>query len=226
MMPNSIGTLRETNLHAALKAWYAQPGDEMEVNVEGFWIDLKRGPLLIEIQTRNFAAIKRKLHTLIEHHPVRLVHPIAQEKWVVRQTKTGEALGRRKSPKHGRAEDLFVELVSFPELAAHRNFTLEVVLTREEEIKVPDKRASWRRKGWRVVDRGLIEVMERIVLAAPKDYAVFLPVVLPQAFTCRDLSEANNQPLVLAQKMAYCLRRMGVLEVTGKQRGAWVYQSV
>ena len=73
----TIGTLRETSLHAALKTWYACPGDELEASVEGYQIDLRRGAQLVEIQTRNFAALKRKLTQLVERHPVRRVHPIA-----------------------------------------------------------------------------------------------------------------------------------------------------
>jgi hypothetical protein len=69
---STIGTLRETSLHAALKAWYARSGDELEASVEGYQIDLRRGAQLIEIQTRNFAALKRKLTQLVERHPVRL----------------------------------------------------------------------------------------------------------------------------------------------------------
>ena len=69
---HTIGTLRETSLHTALKTWYAQPGDELEASVEGYQIDLRRGAQLIEIQTRNFAALKRKLTQLVERHPVRL----------------------------------------------------------------------------------------------------------------------------------------------------------
>ena len=112
---STIGTLRETSLHAALKAWYARPGDEVEASVESYQIDLRRGPQLIEIQTRNFAALKHKLTRLVERHPVRLVHPIAQEKWIVRLKRDGVApVSRRKSPRRGRVESLFIELVSFP----------------------------------------------------------------------------------------------------------------
>ena len=47
-----IGTLRERPLHASLKRWYAEPGDRAEVAVDGYVIDLVRGDLLIEVQTR------------------------------------------------------------------------------------------------------------------------------------------------------------------------------
>jgi len=224
----TIGTLRETSLHAALKAWYARPGDELEAGVEGYQIDLRRGAHLIEIQTRNFAALKRKLTQLVERHPVRLVHPIAQEKWIVRLGRDGATpLTRRKSPKRGRVDRLFVELVSFPDLVAHPNFTLEILMTREEEILRPvgrgNGRASWRRKGWEICDRRLLGVVEQVVLASPSDFHPFLPDTLPQLFTSHDLAAATKQPLYLAQKITYCLRKMGAIESAGKRGGALLY---
>ena len=48
---NTIGTLNEKPLHAALKDWCARPGDQFEVFVDGFVVDIVRGNLLIEIQT-------------------------------------------------------------------------------------------------------------------------------------------------------------------------------
>ncbi|MCP5097079.1 MAG: hypothetical protein GY943_16140, partial [Chloroflexi bacterium] len=90
-MANRIGTLSEKSLHADLKKWMTQPGDEVEVKVDGFYIDIVRdvppqGLLLIEIQTGNFSAMKRKLNKLLPTYPVWLLHPIAQEKWIVRET--------------------------------------------------------------------------------------------------------------------------------------------
>ena len=69
----------------------------------------------MEIQTRNFSAMKRKLIKLTKTHAVRLVHPIAREKWIVKLDKDGQTqLSRRKSPKKESIERLFDELVSFP----------------------------------------------------------------------------------------------------------------
>ena len=224
-----IGTLQETSLHAALKDWYAQPGDEVEVAVDGFLIDLRRGATLLEIQTRNFAAMKRKLMHLVERYPVRLIHPIAQEKWVVKWKADGETVvSRRKSPRRGQAAELFMELVSFPQLVAHPNFTLEVALTQEEEWQRPAKRgvgrrASWRRKGWAIYDRRLLGVVAQVILTSPADYRRFLPETLPTPFTNRDLAMAAHQPLYLAQKMTYCLRQMGVIETIGQRGRAILY---
>src|SRR4026209_2429372 len=103
---SGIGLLNEKPLHASLKRWYARPGDRFEVPVDGFVIDIVRDDLLIEIQTRNFSSIKVKLNKLARSHQIRLIYPIVQEKWIVR------GATRRKSPKRGRLEDLFWELVS------------------------------------------------------------------------------------------------------------------
>ena len=54
--PPQIGLLNEKPLHAALKEWYARPDDRFETSVDGFVIDILRGDLLIEVQTRNFTA--------------------------------------------------------------------------------------------------------------------------------------------------------------------------
>lgn len=208
-MPNQIGTLNEKHLHAALKQWYLQPGDQTEVAVEGFKIDIVRGDLLIEIQTRQLAALKRKLATLVEHHRVRLVYPIAQEKWIVRQSKSGKRiLGRRKSPKRGAVELIFEELVSLPRLLAHPNFSLEVVLIHEEEIRRQNGARNWRRKGWATHERRLIKVVGQRAFETPHELGQLIPA---------GLAEAIGQPLWLAQKMAYCLREMGAISVAGKR---------
>jgi hypothetical protein len=221
----SIGTLQENSLHAALKTWYAQPGDQLESVVDGYVIDLVRGEQLVEVQTAHFSAIKRKLVKLLENHPVRLVYPIPSEKWILRISGDGATvLGRRKSPKRGRVRDVFQELVRIPKLVQHPNFTLEVILIREEVVWQEDGRGSWRRKGRSIADRRLLEVMSRFIFDRPDDFRVFIPTDLPQIFTVRDLEKLSEQPRNLARKMAYCLREMGVIELVGRRSRALAYQ--
>jgi hypothetical protein len=223
---HEIGTLNEQPLHAALKEWYAQPGDQFEVSVDGFVIDIVRGDLLIEIQTGNFAAIKRKMRTLVRDHPVRVVYPIAREKWIVRLAKdgSGEVLGRRKSPKRGAAEHVFTELVRLPKLLVSPNFSVEVLLVQAEEIRSYDGKRGWRRHGWVIDERRLLEVVDRRLFETPDDLAVFVPPDLAEPWTTADLAAAVGQPRWLARKMAYCLRKMGAVEPVGKQGNAILYR--
>jgi hypothetical protein len=143
-----IGLLNEKPLHAALKSWYAGPNDRFEVPVAGYVIDIVRDDLLIEIQTGNFSSMKIKLGQLVAKHPVRLVYPLAHEKWLVKLPKEdGDKRKRRKSPKRGQVTDIFRELVSFPELLLEPNFSLEVLLIQEEEVRRYDGQRGWRRRG-------------------------------------------------------------------------------
>ena len=218
---NSIGTLGERSLHAALKRYYAQPGDQFEVAIDGAIIDIVRGDLLIEIQTRSLSAIKRKLERLSSDHVVRLIYPIASEKWIVRTGKTGQTqISRRKSPKHGRIDDVFMELVNIAGLLKHPNLTLEVAMIREEEVWSQAKthhRMGRRRDGWARQDRRLIDVVEQRVFATPHDYVSLLPANLPEQFTNHELAHAMKRPRYLAERMTYSLRKLDVLETCGKR---------
>jgi hypothetical protein len=214
--------MQETSLHAVLKDLYTREGDHQEVLVDGYIVDVVSGNLLIEIQTRNFAAIRNKINVLIEHHPLCLVHTIPQEKWIVYLPKIDTAaIKRRKSPFHGRMENIFSELIRLPKLLAHPNFSLEILITREEEIRIDDGRGSWRRKGVSIIDRRLIEIINRRYFVSPNDFLTMLPVALPQLFTNLDLAATLGISKNLAIKMSYCLRKMGVLSVEGK-RGRYI----
>ena len=214
----TIGTYQEKSLHAALKEWYAAPGDRAEQPVDGYVADLVRGEELIEIQTRNFSAIKRKLATLLEHHPVRLMHPIPTLKWIVRLDRDGATvLSRRRSPKRGTLLDVFDELVSIPHLIAHPRFTLEVLLVEVEETRQQDGRGSWRRRGWSIHDQILVGVESQHSFHSPADFAALLPATLPDPFTSSDLADGLKLRRGQGQKIAYCLRHMEAIHIVGKQ---------
>jgi hypothetical protein len=236
-LPSSpaIGVLNEQPLHAALKRWYARPDGRTEVAVDGFVVDVVRGRnpfarredlargLLIEIQIGNFSSIKRKVRQLTEHHALRLVYPIPREKWLLKMPKReGGEVERRKSPKRGRVEEMFKELVSFPALLSRDTFSLEVIFTREEELRHYDP-DEWRNRGWVTDERRLLEVVDRRLFEGPADALAVLPEGLEEPFTTADLAEAMDGPRWLAQKMAYCLRKMGGIVQIGKRGRSKLY---
>jgi hypothetical protein len=223
-----IGTLAERELHAALKAYCSLPGDALEHRLGGFVIDIVRGlpdaPSCIEIQTRSLAKLRPKLLALLDEYPIRLVYPIARERLIVRVDADGAIVSRRRSPRHGTAYDLFAELVSFPGLMTHPNLTLELLFVREEQVWVDDGRGSWRRRRWSIHDRRLLDVIGALALATPADFATLLPAGLPSVFDTEELARAIARPRHVAQKMAYCLRAMGVLELADKRGRSRLYR--
>lgn len=219
-----IGTLNEKPLHASLKTWYAKPNAQFEIKVDSFVIDIVQGNLLVEIQTGNFSSIKTKLKKLTKSHQVRLVYPIAQEKWLIKLPKDGgDKSIRRKSPKRGRVEDLFWEMVRIPELLGNKNFSLEILMTQEEEIRRYDKNKNWRRKGWGIVEHRLLAVVDRFPFENPTDWLALLPKEMDE-FTTKDLSEALGISRKLSQKMAYTLRKANLIELAGKKGRANFYK--
>jgi hypothetical protein len=212
-----IGTLRESSLHASLKELYARAGDELEAVREGYVVDLVRPDELVEFQTGNFGSMRVKLGALLERHRVRVVHPVAVETTILRIDAEGVVRGRRRSPVHGHGLSLFDELVALPTLATHPSLTFEVVLVRVEEHRVDAPRTRRRRKPWRVVDRVLVEVIERRELAAgAAGLANVLPAELVEPFTSAELAQVLEIPRELAQRIAYTLRKAGIIEAAGR----------
>jgi hypothetical protein len=156
------------------------------------------------------------LTQLLAHHHVHLVYPIAQEKWIVKLSPNGKPQSRRKSPKRGTTADLFRELVAIPHLMLHDNFSLELLLIREEEIRYFDSTRGWRRKGWLTEERRLLAVTASHLFHTPANLLALLPTTLPTPFTTAHIAAELAIPRDLAQKMLYCLRHMNTIEPVGK----------
>jgi hypothetical protein len=220
----TIGTLNEGALHAQLKNWYRRPGDRIEQVVGGFVVDLVRGDLLVEIQTGGFAPLRRKLELLTRQHRVRLVAPLPLVRKIIRLSDDGELLSVRRSPRHGRMEDIFSRLVSIPSLLCRSHFELEVLLTHQDELRVYRHGQAFRRHGWVVAGRRLVSVEQCLRISGPDDAARLLPPSLPELFDTAQLAEAATIERRTAQQMTYCLRAMGVLHTTGKRGNAIVHR--
>ena len=164
---------------------------------------------MIEIQTRNFSSIKSKLTKLVHCHRVRSVYPIVQEKWIVRSaTRHGREAIRRKSPKKGRMEDLFWELVSIPQLILNPNFSLEVLMIRGEEVRRYNEAKRRVRKRWLLEGRRLLDVLDQRSFGHSADWLRFLPDGL-ESFTTIDLASRMNTRRELAQRWRIVYAKRG-----------------
>ena len=224
-MVETIGSLNEQPLHAALKVWYAGDKGQIEVPVDGYFVDVIKDGTFIEIQTGNFSAIKTKLFQMVDKHRIKLIYPIADRKWLLKLPQQSDHKPtRRKSPKRETPSQIFAELVSFPELIMHDNFSLELAIIQEEEVRKHTGEKPWYRNGWVVVERRLIDVVDTISYQIGSELMALLPVDLPVTFTTADIAKCSEQPRWLAQKMAYCFRKMGVIESVGKKGRSKLYR--
>jgi hypothetical protein len=211
-----IGVLGEGPLHAAVKALLAQPGDRLEVPVGRFVIDLVRADgELVEIQTGGFGALAGKLDALLDDHRMRIVHPVAAERRIVRVDERGELLAARRSPKRATAVAVFDRLVAFPSLLTHPNLTIEVLLLREDHIRRPlptTTRGRTRDPG----ERRLVDVLDRVTLRTAEDVLAVLPALPREPFSTRELAALLRCNTLLARRTLYCLRTIGIVEPAGK----------
>jgi len=219
---SGIGTLSENNLHAALIQWVSKTGDKFEENIDGYIIDIMRGDLIIEVQIKKFNALKEKIQHLCLSHKFQIIHPIYKHKWIIKEEADGEIISQRKSPKRGRVEELFGELIRTPTILMQTNLSICVLLVDINEIWRNDGRGSWRRKNWSIADRTLIDVHEKYEFHQPNDFLHLLPPTLPDPFTNNDIATNLGISKSLAGKMTYCLRKMDQVKIIGKQGRAYI----
>ncbi|MBR1563704.1 MAG: hypothetical protein IJ645_10920, partial [Ruminococcus sp.] len=79
---NGIGTLGEKTLHAVLKTYFEPDPDSQEIRVGSFVADICCENGIIEIQTRQFYRLVKKLEAFLEYADVTVVYPLCPVKYV------------------------------------------------------------------------------------------------------------------------------------------------
>lgn len=203
---------------------YAGSRGRIEETVDGFVIDVATDNELIEIQTRGFTKLRRKIELLRDHHRLRIVYPIAQRTLLLKMDTAGSLLSRRRSPKRGRLESVFRELTSIADLLPHPAVAIEIVMVHAVERRVADGKGSWRRRGVSIVSRAVEEVVSTRTLVDGCDYLELLPPSLADTFTNSDVGRAGSLPYAEAQSMTSSLRKMGLIEIAGKDGRRLLYR--
>jgi hypothetical protein len=120
-------------------------------------------------------------------------------------------------------EDIFWELVSIPQLLSNPNFSLEILMISQEEVRRYERKRKWRRKAWVLEGRKLLDVLGQRLFVGSADWLRFLPAGL-ESFTTSDLATGIDTRRELAQKMAYCLREGRMIELIGRRGRANLYR--
>jgi len=103
------------------------------------------------------------------------------------------------------------------------NFSLEVLLIDEEEVRCNDGKGSWRRKGVSIKERKLLKVNDRILFQAKADYLKILPANLNRVFTTRELAKLAKISVRTARQITYCLRKSGVILLVENKRRELIF---
>ena len=122
----------------------------------------------------------------------------------------------RQSPQRATLVEVFDKLVAFPSLLTHPDLTIEVLLLREDHIRAVGPLTS-RRRTRDPGERRLVEVLDRVEFHRPNDVFGVLPTLPSEPFSTRELASLLGCNTLLAQRTAYCLRMIKIVEPAGKR---------
>ena len=221
---NGIGTLGEKTLHAVLKHYYEPSELNHEIKIGSFVADIVNESGIIEIQTTAFNKLRNKLKLFLEVAVVTLVYPIPKNKWLLWiDTKTGETTQKRKSPKQGRAYEVFRELYKIKPLLTNPNLKLCIVLIDIEEYRYLNGWSEDKKQGSTRSNRIPVNIAEEIYIDNINDYAKLIPKELPQKFTSKDYKTHSKLNLSNSQTALNVLSHVNAVTRIGKQGNLFIY---
>ena len=219
-----IGTLGEKTLHAVLKAYFAGPGDGLEVPVGPFVADVQGPEGVVEIQTGNFRRLREKLPLFLSLGPVTVVYPVPAKKWLVWLEEDGTLTPRRKSPKVAGPWQVLPELYDIRDLLLSPGLRLCVALLELEEYRLKNGWGNGGKRGSTRQERLPLDLLEEVWVRSPKEWGRLLPRELPREFTAKDFSKLTK----LSPKKTYfalgTLQAVGAVVRLGKRGNAYVYE--
>lgn len=207
-----IGTYGEKSVHAVLKAFYAPSPDDVEVAVNGYVADIcdTKTNTVIEIQTRQFYTMKKKLEAFLPEFDVTIVYPLPVLKYIYNiDPDTGAVLSKRKSPKKRSIYDIFVEMYSIRDYLKDPHLHFRIVSLEAEEYRYKGLCEQHGKKQRILSDIMPVRILEEIDIYELRDLIMFLPGELGDEFTRSSLAKAAGIDKYLAGYVA------GLLYVTG-----------
>ena len=196
-----IGTLSEKSVHAVLKAYYAPSPDDLEVAVNGYVADIcdTKTNTVIEIQTRQFYSMKKKLEAFLPEFDVTIVYPLPVQKYVYNiDPDTGAVLSKRKSPKKRSSYEIFEEMYGIRDYLKDPHLHFKIVALEVEEYRYQGLSEQHGRKFKVLSDIMPVRIVEETDIYEIRDLIMFLPEELGDEFTRSTLAKATGISKYLA----------------------------
>jgi hypothetical protein len=222
---SGIGLLSEKTLHAVIKHYYEPDELKHEMKIDGYVVDILTDSGIIEVQTRAFNKLRKKLEILLQDYPVLLVYPLPRYKWLYWIDKTtGELTKKRKSPKLGHIYDAVPELYRIRLLLRHPNLSLCLLLVDIEEYRYLDGWSDDKKKGFTRSNRIPVNIADEVVINGANEFIKLIPDILDNTFTSADYKIAAKVNLRTAQTALNILNYVGIVRRVGKTGNSYIYE--
>ena len=220
-----IGTLSEKTMHAVLKEYYQPFSDSQEVRIGNFVADIVSETGIIEIQTRAFYRLIKKLDCFLEFCDVTVVTALPAVKYLSwLDPETGEFTNRRKSPHRATIYDAIHELYSIKYTLDNPRMHLRLLLLEVEDIRYLNGWSKNRKRGSSRCDRIPIDIIDEVEFNCPDDYRKFIPENLPEIFTSDDFAKCANISLNTAQTTLNILSYLELVDKVARSGKAFLYK--
>lgn len=185
-----INTYNESLLHSTLKKMYAlESNGTMEVQLDDTpWICdiVTENGEIIEIQTSNLSALTEKTEYILETgKKIKIIHPIAETKWIELYATNGNLLHRKKSPKKATIFDSLRGMTQICPLFLHKNCSLEILyceiteMRRETENPAQTQNNARRYlKNWLPMGKRLEKIIKKERFESKSDWEKLIPEML------------------------------------------------
>ena len=218
-----IGTLGEKTLHSVLKNYFEPNPANHEIKVGGFVADIVNDGGIIEIQTRSFDRLRKKLASFLELSKVTVVCPVVKSKQLIwLDTESGETTAPRKSPKAGKPSDAMRELCRIHEFLGHENLTVCILMLDAEEYRTLNGWDKTKKRGSVRYERIPTAIHEEIYFKSKENFASLLPDSLPEQFTAADFRQAIRFGGMSASFALKAFCTLGACEQIGKKGRAFL----
>lgn len=219
-----IGTLGEKTVHAVIKNYLSPDISCQEIKIGKYYADIVNEKGIIEIQTRGFDKLRRKLDVFLELQPVTIVYPIPYIKWLrwVNE-ETGEISPPRKSPKSGTPYMIAPELYKIKNYLLHPNLRLHIILINLEEYRFLNGWSKDKKKGSTRSDRIPTGLIDELTIQNLSEYSKLIPSSLIDDFTVKDFKKASGLHEKDAATALNILYHVGAVQRIGKKGRAYLY---
>ncbi len=219
-----IGTLGERTLHAVIKEYLEPEEGKQEIPVGPFVADIQKEDGILEIQTRDFNKLRRKLELFLEQGPVTVVYPVPMRKWLCWIEEDGTVIPPRKSPKQAGPQEIFRELYRIKPFLRNDRLRFCILLLELEEYRLKNGWGNGGKRGSARFDRMPVALLDEVWITGAEDYGKLIPETLGESFTAKEFSKAARLSERMGTLSMNVLHFVGAAERVGKKGNAYLYR--
>ncbi len=217
---NVIGVLSEKTLHKTIKNFYEANQLCQEVKIDGYYVDILNGNNIIEVQTKQFNKLVKKINYLLSlnKYKINIVYPVFTNK-IFYNCENNMISEPKKSPKKLKYPEIFYELYKIKTLLNHKDLKITLLLLEINEYRQINKS----RKGYELLDRVPTRFVDEIILDNNNDYLKLLPNNLPLNFCTHDLVCLTKCNIKYVSRMVNVMKYLKIIDVIGKEGRKYIY---